>query len=208
MKQYDSIKSFDFKSKIVKENIYVFDKLDGSNVRCEVDKKGNILQYGKRHGLLDNQTPYLIEAKDLINEKYGPHFKQLMSSNKWEFATFYFEFLGKSSYCGRHFCEPHDVVLFDIDVYKKGVLPPDVFLDKTKGLHTATLLSMETLDEKLSMKVFNDQLPGITFEGVICKGPIDAKTKKPFMVKLKTKKWYDMVKEKFSEEEAKELIAS
>jgi hypothetical protein len=207
MKQYDSIKNFDT-SQLPIENIYVFDKLDGSNVRCEVDKKGKILQYGKRHGLLDDQTPYLIEAKDLIDTKYGPCFKDIMSKNKWEFATFYFEFCGKSSYCGRHFDEPHDVVLFDIDVYKKGVLPPNIFLEVTKGLDTAALLTVATLDLDLQAKVFNDQLPGITFEGVICKGPIDRKTKKPFMVKLKTKKWYDMLKEKFSEDEALELSRS
>ncbi len=208
MKQYSSIGTYDYRDHTSREGIYVFDKLDGSNVRCEVDKKGNILQYGKRHGLLDDQTPFLIEAKDLIAAKYGPHFKDLMSKNKWEFATFYFEFLGKSSYCGRHFDEPHDVVLFDIDVYKKGVLPPDVFVEVTKVLHTAKLLCITTLDVNLYNKVFNDQVDGVTFEGVICKGPIDKKTKKPFMVKLKTSKWYSMVRERFSEEEARELVAS
>lgn len=207
MKPYISIENYDINTPPI-NGMYVFDKLDGSNVRCEVDRKGNILQYGKRHGLLDDKTPFLSEAKDLINTKYGPYFKDLMEGNKWEFATFYFEFLGKTSYCGKHFNEEHDVVLFDIDVYKKGVLPPNVFLERTKGLDTAKLLTIETLDRDLWKRVWNDEIPGITFEGVVCKSVIRSKTKKPLMVKLKTKKWHDMLEERFSEEEIRKILSN
>ena len=68
MKGYPSIPSW---SRAGGTPVYVFDKLDGSNVRCEVTRKGVISKFGKRDGLLDEQTPHLIQAATLIPEKYG-----------------------------------------------------------------------------------------------------------------------------------------
>jgi hypothetical protein len=40
-----------------------------------------------------------------------------------------------------------------------------------------------------------------TFEGVICKGPIDRKTKLPIMFKVKTRAWLDKLKNKCADNE-------
>jgi hypothetical protein len=199
VKQYPTINHLS-KKKNLTESFYAFDKLDGSNVRVVVDKaaikSGKLEKFGKRHGLLDDKTPFLIESKELISA-LSTKLISMVKNSKWEEATFFFEFVGDSSFSGAHFDEPHHVVLIDIDVYKKGILPPGVFLNlcKTYEIEHAKLLHTGIFTQEFADAVENSTLEGMTFEGVVCKSEND-------VFKLKSKAWLEKLKEKCNGDEA------
>lgn len=149
---------------------YVFDKIDGSHIRAEVNRKGLITKYGKRDSLLDDQTPFLREAEKLIPEKYGTTLAKVVRDNRWEKATFFFEFCGPTSFAGWHVAEPHDVTLIDAEVHGRGFLEPREFVKVFKGVETARLLHVGNFTKEIADAVSEGRLEGMTFEGVVCKG--------------------------------------
>lgn len=192
MKPYPSIPSWSQKSGLP---VYTFDKCDGSSVRCEVDRKGVMSKFGKRHGLLDDQTPFLREAEVLIPETYGDLLGRMVKDQRWESATFYFEFFGATSFAGTHYDEPHQVVLFDIAPHKKGIIEPREFL-KLCGdtVPHAALLHQGNFTQDIAQQVSNGTLEGMTFEGVVCKGSYDRKLGMPMMFKWKNIRWLEKLK--------------
>jgi uncharacterized protein (DUF2147 family) len=50
------------------------------------------------------------------------------------------------------------------------------------------------VNEELFDKVKQSSLPGMTFEGCVCKGANDKATKMPIMFKIKSKAWLDKLK--------------
>lgn len=193
MKSYPSIPSW---SRAGGTPVYVFDKLDGSNVRCEVTRKGKIEKFGKKDGLLDEQTPHLIQAATLIPEKYGEDLCRLVRDQRWEMATFYFEFWGPSSEFGWHADEPHTVTLFDCAPYKKGFLEPREFLKLCGHVDHARLLHVGNFTHEVAESVSNGTLDGMTFEGIVAKGAFDRKTGMPLMFKWKNLAWLKRLREK------------
>lgn len=174
--------------------VYVFDKLDGSNVRVEVDRKGNLTKYGKRDGLLDDLTPFLKEAETLIPDKYGDAIARIVRDQRWERATFYFEFHGPSSFAGWHAAEQHTVTLFDVAPHKKGFLEPREFLRLCGHLDHARLLHQGNFTKDIADSVSNGTLEGMTFEGVVCKGAWDRKLGMPLMFKWKSWAWLNRLR--------------
>ena len=173
---------------------YVFDKLDGSNVRCEADKKGNLTKFGKRDGLLDDQTPFLREAETLIPQKYGDDFGRIVRDKRWEKATFYLEFWGPGSFAGTHVAEAHTVTLFDVAPHKQGFLEPRDFLRTCDQLDHARLLHQGNFTFDLAEQVSNGTLEGMTFEGVVAKGAWDRKAGMPLMFKWKSLAWIERLR--------------
>jgi len=185
---------------------YIFDKLDGSNVRAEFSRKRGLHKFGKRNGLLSpdwDPTPHLAEAPGLMMEKYGDDLARICREQRWDKATFYFEFFGPNSFAGWHVEEPHDVVLIDVAVHRKGFLPPKDFINLFDDLHTAELLHHGNFTRDLQEAVENGTLEGMTFEGVVCKG--QRKTKKgaalPLMFKRKNIAWIQALREKCGDDE-------
>ena len=174
--------------------IIAFDKLDGSNIRAEWNRKSGFYKFGRRHGLLDDSTPFLKEAEPLFLEKYGDDLSRIFKEQRYESAVAFFEFFGPNSFAGYHCDEPHEVVLFDIDVYKKGLLAPREFLDLVGDLHIPKVLYSGNCNQPFIASVRNNTLEGITFEGVVCKGARERKTGMPVLFKLKTQQWYDKLK--------------
>lgn len=199
MKAYPSIPSW---SRVSGTPVYVFDKLDGSNVRCEITRKGKIDKFGKREGLLDEQTPFLIQAVQLIHEKYGTDLARLVHDQQWEKATAYFEFWGPSSEFGWHADEPHTVTLFDLAPYKHGFLEPREFLRLCGHMDHARLLHMGNFTHEIAEAVSNSTLEGMTFEGVVAKGALDRKTGMPLMFKWKSLAWLRKLKDRCGDNEA------
>jgi hypothetical protein len=199
MKQYPSINHLTKKTNL-EDTYYVFDKLDGSNVRVVVDKEaiksGTLTKFGKRHGLLDDKTPFLIESKDLISV-LSKNLIQMVKDSKWQEATFFFEFYGDSSFSGAHFDEPHRVSLIDIDAYKKGILPPDQFLalSETYNIPHPRMLRLGKIDQDFKKSVENSTIEGMTFEGVVCKNSTST-------FKIKSNAWLAKLKEKCGNDEA------
>jgi len=174
--------------------LYAFDKLDGSNIRAEWSAKRGFYKFGSRTQLLDRNSGYLNEAPQIVLDTYGDHLGNVFRAQKYESAVAFFEFYGPNSLAGSHTAEPHRVTLFDVSPYKKGILPPRVFLDLFGHLDIPNIVFEGFLTEDLVQGVREGTLPGITCEGVVCKGRADRKTEVPVMFKIKTHAWLDKLR--------------
>ena len=114
---------------------------------------------------------------------------KLVRDQRWERATFYFEFHGPNSFAGWHLPEPHTVTLFDVAPHKKGFLEPREFLRLCGHLDHAQLLHQGNFTRDIADGVSNGTLEGMTFEGVVCKGSWDRKSGMPLMFKWKNLAW-------------------
>lgn len=172
--------------------IVAFDKLDGSNVRAEWTKKKGWCKFGTRHRLVDASDPVFGKVPGIIVAKYGDDLAKALSDNGHDKAMCFFEFHGPSSFAGMHdVTEPQTVTLFDVAPFAKGILSPASFLDQFGHLDIASVLYMGMLTPEFINSVRTSTLPGMTFEGVVCKAANDKKTKAPIMFKQKSKAWLD-----------------
>lgn len=97
MQQYPSINK-----EVIKDlDYYVFDKLDGSNIRVEFSLKKGFDKFGTRKKLMSDDSGILNLSKDLImqNEK---EVHDIFKKNKWQEGTLFFEFYGDKSFSGFH----------------------------------------------------------------------------------------------------------
>lgn len=191
MKMYPSI------TKDVRKDahIYAFDKLDGSNMRAEWNSKKGFYKFGSRTELIDRTSPF-SGAISLIQEKYSESLSKVFKDNKWVDALCFFEYWGPSSFAGYHkFEEQMDVTLLDVNPYKQGILPPDEFLKLFGHLDIPRVLYEGQVSVELFDAVKQSTLPGMTMEGVVCKGENDKKTNMPIMFKIKSQAWLDKLKE-------------
>ncbi len=193
METYPSIPT-----EIINEPIYAFDKVDGSNFRAEWSRKSGFNKYGTRTRLLDPYEKPLGEAIELFEHKYMDELDQTFRKQRWEKATAFLEFYGESSFAGQHKeGEKHDVILFDVHVYKMGMLLPKEFLNIiAPRVETVPLLYKGLPNQEFAQKVKTGQLQGMTFEGVVCKGTLN-KHQQVTMFKIKNRAWIDAVKAKY-----------
>lgn len=188
MKQYPSISN-----QIVDIPIISFNKLDGSSIRSEWNKKNGFYKFGSRTRLLDSNEKPLGEAVQLIKTKYEKDLSNIFNKQRFERVICFFEFFGPNSSFGQHIDEVHDVVLFDIDVYKKSLLLSREFIKLVGHLDIPKVLYEGKANTSLQESVYESKLDGMTFEGVVCKGEYD-KYKQPTMFKIKSKAWLDKLK--------------
>lgn len=193
MKEYPSISK-----QIVREPIYAFDKLDGSNIRAEWSKKRGFYKFGKRHGLVDETDPLLGEAKQLVLGTYQDSLSAIFRQQQWQRVLCFFEFYGPNSFAGNHEDEPHEVTLIDVAVEKKGILPPYDFIKTFMGVKKAKVLFGGVPTSDFVSQVKNGTYPGMTFEGVVCKGA-DVSPGRPRMYKIKSNAWLDRLKQKYAD---------
>jgi hypothetical protein len=119
-----------------------FDKLDGSNIRAEWDRKKGWHLFGSRRRLLDASQPLLGQAIGLILEGYGDGLARVLVDDPAfqgsREATAYFEFLGPSSFAGQHdpavlgvpTNELFRVVLIDVNVHRRGLVSAEQFVGR------------------------------------------------------------------------------
>lgn len=176
---------------------YVFDKLDGSNVRAQWSAKKGFYKFGSRHQLLDKSHDLLGASVARMKSLSAP-MDEVLRSLQAEHIVCFFEWVGPQSFAGRHWDDEGDMqlVLLDIDVYKKGRLSPKDVLKLAQQCHvpTPTLLHTGKISKQFLDKVRTGVLPGITSEGVIGKGPVHQKYGGPAMFKWKTQAWFDRLK--------------
>lgn len=191
MKQYPTI------PKEINKNIpvYVFNKLDGSNIRVEWNEKRGFYKFGSRKKLIDSQVKFLGEAITLVNKDFQ-YVDFWLKDRKIKQAVCYFEFYGANSFAGQHVEEEHFCALIDVEVHNKGFLSPDVLVSAFEGkVPTAKCLLKETvLDDDLVKVIVESTLSGVTLEGVVCKAKLSDKTFHNLMFKIKTTKWIEKVK--------------
>lgn len=188
-------------TRVTSDSIYAFDKLDGSNIRVEWSVKTGFSKFGTRTRLLDvNEKPF-GEAVDLFNEKYADDLERIFRKNRFQKTTAFMEFYGANSFAGFHAEEKHDVMLFDLHVYKQGMLPPKEFLKLFEGkIETAELLYEGKATASFIEKVKTSSLEGMSFEGVVCKGALDNR-RRPVTFKIKSEAWLTRLKNKYGHDE-------
>lgn len=187
MKSYDSIGT----KVIFDADAYLFDKLDGSNIRAEWNPKKGFYKFGSRTQLISPDSPVLGESINLIRDCYEDELHRRLSKTKFQSAVCFFEFFGPNSFAGSHQEEPHEVVLIDIDAYKKGVLPPSEFLDFTDGIKIPKVLFHGKVDRDIIASVRNGTMDNLTFEGVVGKTFHRGQVR---MFKIKSLAWLSKLK--------------
>lgn len=175
--------------------IIAFDKLDGSNIRFEWNKKRGFYKFGSRNVMIDENSEQLGIGVRIIKEKYEEQLNRIFTTKKYrDVLSFvcYGEFIGKSSAFGQHDFEKDqfDVVLFDVDRYKKGLIPPKEFVDDFGDLGIPKIVYTGNLNKELVGRVKANEF--YLSEGVICKGKINTKKDREqlYYCKIKTDDWF------------------
>ena len=184
---------------ITDTSIIAFDKIDGSNIRAEWNRKNGFTKFGTRKRLLEESEKPFGEAIGLIRETHADILDELFRKQKYERATAFFEFSGANSFAGFHEQEAHEVTLFDVHVYKQGMLPPREFLKIfERKVATPPVLYEGKANEKFIRSVKESTLEGMTFEGVVCKGGWDSR-KRLISYKVKSQAWLSKLKTKYQD---------
>lgn len=178
-------------------NCYAFEKYDGSNFRAEWGVKRGWYKFGTRNVMVDKNTPIYNEAIDIFLNKYGDDLDKVFRNEykRTENFVVFAEFFGQNSFAGKHVeGEPKDIILFDVNKYKKGMLGPDEFIKNFGHLDIPKIIYQGTYDDDLINDVKSNKYN--LGEGVVCKGTM--KTKKEgeqiWMSKIKCSSWLDKVK--------------
>lgn len=204
---------------IPKENncgqMYVFDKLDGSNLRFEwvrrKNKTGEFVKFGTRTRLFDQTDEVFGCAINIFTNTFAEKLEKMSIDERWESVVFFGEFYGKSSFAGMHLKEDEKFIkLFDISPFKKGILGPKEYLrlmEKYQITDIAAYLGTFAWNKEFIEEVYNNNISGISFEGVIGKSGDGHKL---LMSKAKTKQWIEKVKSSkdMNEQEIKQILDS
>lgn len=197
------------------ENIYAFDKLDGSNIRVEWNRKnakksnftGGFVKFGTRTQLISKTDQHFGDSVDIFYEKYSDDLNEIFFNEKYfrniNTVTLFLEYFGPNSFAGFHdLTEKKDLVLFDVNPYKKGMLPPKLFLEYFGHLHIPDVVHVGNYNKEFIKSIYeNEELK----EGVVCKGVRKTKGNDVvWMAKVKTKKWLDRLKNKYGEDRLKD----
>ena len=196
MKSYPTIST-----KIKPTQIYAFDKIDGSNIRVEWSDKQGFYKFGSRTRLIDENTYMLGESVNLIMDNFANDLAARFFKNRWNRAVAFFEFHGKNSFCGSHEEEEHKLTLIDVNVYKRGMLEPEKFVDTFGDLDIPLVLHRGFVTEELIDEARDGTLEGMSFEGIVCKYK-DKKNNKVGMFKVKNRAWLDRLKDRCGTNEA------
>lgn len=196
MKHYPSIK-YKYDPDLT---YWLFDKLDGSNIRAEWNPKSGFYKFGSRKILL-NEDSALAEAKTLI-EAQAPQLERVLNNVlKAKGAVLFFEFFGPGSFAGQHKGdETHECRLIDCDLKGQGQMDPEAFLWAFgDAVELPRVVHQGKVTEELLEDIRNSKVEGISFEGVVGKSQKPSKWLPPHMFKQKTKAWIDAVKAKYGD---------
>lgn len=167
--------------------------------------------FGTRHRLFDKNDPEFGCAIDIFLNKYADDIETIIKKDKQirgaKEIIIFCEFLGPHSFAGQHdpkhpaLCgiehnDPKDVVLFDVNVHKKGFLTARDFVNIFGHLHIPQIVYEGNITNELIETVKQGKLG--SFEGVVCKG---CQSKPPhgiWMVKIKSLKYLEELKKRFA----------
>lgn len=205
MKDYPSIRSSVGQS-FREFHGYIFDKLDGSNIRFEWSKKQGWYKFGSRTRLLDESDPHLGSAIPIFMETLSEPLAKIFTDARYERCMAFAEFWGAKSFAGLHeSADPKFITLFDIAPYKKGILGPREFLKTYGHLEIAPFLGEMKWTRGFVDRVRAGEIEGITFEGVVGK---TGEGHHLLMAKAKTQAWINAVRAKYSEADANRILNS
>lgn len=199
MKSYDKIQYWN--QGLFGEDCVCFDKIDGSNMRFEWGRKRGFYKYGTRSIMIDRSSEHLGSGIDIFLNKYSEDLNRIFRDkyNKVDSFVVFGEFIGENSFAGQHVdSDVKDVILFDINQYKRGIITPYEFLENFGHLHIPSIVYEGEYDIDLINYIRENKT---LKEGVIAKGILKRKNSKEeaWMTKIKTDIWLGKVKEKFGE---------
>jgi hypothetical protein len=171
---------------------YAFDKLDGSNLRFEWNRKRGWYKFGTRNNMMDRSYPEFGKGIDIFLNKYEKDLENVFSKKYPKIENFvaFCEYLGEKSFSGQHVeFDKKDVVLFDINQYKRGFIPPKEFIDNFGHLHIPKVVYQGKYNMDFVSSVQKNMYN--LLEGVIVKG---IEGKNIWMVKIKTNEWIKKVR--------------
>lgn len=199
MKEYPSIEGplGDFGKPCI-----AFYKEDGSNLRFEYTPKNGWNKFGTRTRLFDRTDPDFGCAIDLFLNTQAEGIEKVIRDTKEfrnnERVTAYCEFFGPKSFAGNHSLEPDNepkqLVLFDINFHKKGILGPRDFVNYFGHLKTAQVVYEGNFNQELIDAVRTRKLP--VWEGVVAKGGSGHSL---WMRKIKSNDYLDKLKVVFKD---------
>jgi hypothetical protein len=178
-----------------------FVKYDGSNLRFEWNKKKGWNKYGTRRHLFDRYDPIYGSAVDLFERHLAEPLEKVFYDKKdykgIDQITVFAEFFGPNSFAGDHEPEdPKELILFDVNPLKKGIVSPRDFVRHFGHIPcTAQVLYEGVLNNEFVQSVINNELP--VQEGVVAKG---GQGHQLWMAKIKTAAWVQSIKTKFPRE--------
>jgi hypothetical protein len=199
MKTYPKIEYLT--DKFIGKKFWAFDKLDGSNLRFEWNKKRGWYKFGTRKTMISEIDPNFGSAIPLFLEKYGDDLESIFRKKypTAQSVIVFGEYLGDNSFAGQHLqTDKKDIILFDVNLYKKGFINPQEFIDNFGHLDIPKLVYNDIFDLEFveSIKINNYNLK----EGVICKGINKTKGEDLiWMTKIKTNQWLESVKKLYGE---------
>lgn len=212
MKEYPSIASSTGQRFREIPHAYVFDKLDGSNLRIEWSKKQGWHKFGTRTRLFDASDPDFGEAIPIFQRTLGMPMANVLHGEQIDRAVLFCEFWGAKSFAGKH--EKGDLkcmTLFDIAVHKRGIVGPKEFLRLTKKLTyplVPKFLGQFNWTRSFVQEVREGMFGSmVTYEGVVGKAG-DGKTHDLVMAKAKTKVWIDAVLSQYGAAEGQKIVES
>jgi len=196
MQQYPSIG----KGIIQDVDYYIFDKLDGSNIRVEYSLKKGFDKFGTRKKLMSDDSGILNQSKELIMG-YEKAVYDIFKKHRWENGTLFFEFHGPNSFAGFHDeTDTFKVSLIDAHIGRIGYLPPKEYIKAFDGsVEMSDFLLISKFNRTMIEKIKTGTLDGVTFEGVIGKAVVRNKIVR---CKVKNQAWIDKLKAKCGDDEA------
>jgi hypothetical protein len=167
MKDYPSIPKL--ADEYIGRNCIVFKKYDGSQIRCEYSKKKGWHKFGTKRRLFDKTDKDFGIAVDLFHNNFAEPINKILEDRKIDNAMAFLEFIGPNSFAGMHEAnDPKELVLFDVNFHKKGIIGPKEFVEIFSHLRSAEVLYEGVLTEDLVKDIRESKYP--VDEGVICKG--------------------------------------
>jgi len=194
MKMYPEIQG---PNRAPREPCIAFEKYDGSNLRFEWSKKRGWYKFGTRHTLFDERDETWGSAIKVFHETYAEGLEKVFREHKIirqaQNVVAFCEFFGPNSFAGFHRPEDEkELVLFDVNVHKRGIMLPRDFLNTFGHLKIAKVLYEGNFNEQFIGAVINGEFT--SGEGVVAKGVL-ASRKNPqhglWMTKVKTRAWLD-----------------
>ncbi len=190
-----------------------FHKYDGRNVRVEWSKKNGWHKFGSRRRLFDaadeEYGPVIGEFGKEFHEGLEKVFRDNKVFRDTKKAVAFFEWFGWKSFAG--FLEEGDTMelrLIDVNIHKKGMLPPSPFIKHFGHLPIAEVVYKGNFNKQFIRDVQEGKYP--VREGVVAKG-INPKKKDNhnlWMAKVKTNWWVQELRRRAAEHiEMKKLLA-
>ena len=175
---------------------YIFDKLDGRNIRVEWNRKRGFYKYGTRHHLFDHTDLEYLPAIKLLANGRDEILDRLFFDKRWESAVAFFELWQEHSLAGEfNNTEEFHLTLLDVSPYKHGLMGPKEFVQMFDGkVGIPQLICVSNWNHRIIEMVRDSMLQGITFEGVVGKAVVKNQV---VMAKAKTQKWLDAIMEKY-----------